>query len=227
MEVKFGVLATSTSNSAKSNLPHGAVSARTHWGEVLVSLRDFPYSLIDFLAIELGPLFMRHSRRSKLPTSDLTFCSGAAAAAAATPRRASLRKTLPLLTNGEKQTKLSSQAVNSKRNRALRVEGLVPLCYVVRKLSRMHGVVFFFFFKPAELLVLLPTFFQTAPEISPCLQLPKRREVSRDSSGRPTETESRAAFTGGARMNAQTVCITFCLGPVFEVKVSFRFCSDV
>lgn len=105
MEVKFGVLATSTSNRAKSNLPHGAIGARTHWGQVLVSLRDFPYSLIDFLAIKLGPLCMRHSRRSKLPTSDLTFCSGAA-----TPRRASLRKTLPLLTYGEPRR-------NSRRRR--------------------------------------------------------------------------------------------------------------
>lgn len=75
------------------------------------------------------------------------------------------------------QTKLSSSAANLKRNRVERVHGLVPPREVERKLCRMPV------FKPPELFVLLPTFFQTAPEISPCLQVPnaaRSRETTRD-----------------------------------------------
>lgn len=99
MEVKFGVLATSTSTRAKSYLPYGSIGARTHWGQALVPLRDFPYGLIDFLAIKLGPLFMRHSRRTECRLQ--TWLSAQGLVLRSAPRRESLRKTFPLLTNEE------------------------------------------------------------------------------------------------------------------------------
>lgn len=48
----------------KSYLPHWSISTRTNWGQLLVSFRDFPYRLIDFLSIKNRSFFMRHSCRT-------------------------------------------------------------------------------------------------------------------------------------------------------------------
>lgn len=175
MEVKFGVLATSTSTRAKSYLPYGSIGARTHWGQALVPLRDFPYGLIDFLAIKLGPLFMRHSRRTECRLQTWLSVQGLVLRSA--PRRESLRKTFPLLTNEELRR-------NSRRRRRtwseIEWKGCTGRFHLVKWSGNSAECPFF---KPAELFVLLPTFFQTAPEISPCLQVPnaaRSRETTRD-----------------------------------------------
>lgn len=148
---------------------------------------------------------MRHSRRSKLPTSDLTFCSGAATstrrAARACEKLCRYSRTEnpdeTLVAGGELEVKSSAKGGG--------VGSTLPTG--AKTLSNAR-----FFFMPAERLLLLPTFFQTAPEISPCLQMPnaaRSRETARDVRQKlKAVLHSRAAREGSGRTGRNGL---FCL----------------
>lgn len=176
MGVKFGVLATSTSTRAKSNLPYGPIGARTHRGQVLVPLRDFPYGLVDFLAIKLGPLFMRHSRRTECRLPTWLSAQGAGCSAPRGAARACAKLSHYSRTKNSDETLVGGGELEAKSSE----KGCRGWFHLAKSSENSAECTFF---KPPELFVLLPTFFQTAPEISPCLQVPnaaRSRETTRD-----------------------------------------------